>query len=58
MTSVKTRKVTSLSCPPLQREQLDRLIGAECVPEGESNYLEWSVNEKGELELFEEAKTE
>jgi hypothetical protein len=44
--------------PPLQRDQLDKLIEAVCLPEGESNYLEWSVNEKGELDLFEEMKTE
>jgi hypothetical protein len=34
------------------------LIKAVCPSDEEPNYLEWSVNEKGELDLFEEVKTE
>ena len=48
------RKVITLSSPPLPRDQLDKLIEAVCPPDGESNYLEWPVNDSGELDLFEE----
>lgn len=55
MTNLRMRRVVSFCLP--KRKQMERLIDAVCPPEGESNYLEWSVNEEtGELELYEEAK--
>jgi hypothetical protein len=42
----------TLSSPPLVRDQLDKLIEAVCPPEGQENYLEWFVSEKGELDYL------
>ena len=51
---MKMRKVVSFSLP--RKDQMDKLIDAVCPPEGETNYLEWSVNDSGELDLYEEEK--
>jgi hypothetical protein len=48
------KKVVTLSSPPLPKDQLDKLISAVIQEDGESNFLEWTVNEKGELDLYEE----
>jgi hypothetical protein len=48
----KMTKVLSLSSPPLQHDQLDRLIEAVCPEEGDARGLEWSVNDDGELDLY------
>jgi hypothetical protein len=54
--NMNMKKVVTLSSPPKPKDQLDKLISAVIQEEGESNYLEWSVNDKGELDLYEEGR--
>ena len=38
------------------KDLLDRLISAVIQEEGQANYMEWSPNDDGTLDLFEENK--
>jgi hypothetical protein len=50
------KKVVTFSSPPMPKDQLDKLISTFIQEEGRTNLMEWSVNEMGELDLFEEER--
>jgi hypothetical protein len=50
----KMKKVLTFTSPPIPKDLLDKLISAVIQEDGETNYMEWSVNDKGELDLYSE----
>jgi hypothetical protein len=51
---MRTKKVITFTSPPMPKDLLDKLITTVIQEEGQTNYVEWSVNKKGELDLYEE----
>jgi hypothetical protein len=49
-----TRKKSRNIIFPSNAKKNDKLISVVIQEEGETNSMEWSVNEKGELDLYEE----